>query len=323
MGIEPQGSTYIVTGSTTLTVDPTAVGDILVLAAQVFSSGSDAPVQIESVTGGGVETWTMLAQNNPSDQSGDAELWFGVVTETGSSTIVVTIESTESFGVTALSAQQFTYVGASGVTWTAAGSANSTDTGTATSGDYPTLTPLLVNQLWVGSSILLGGSASGSATGFTYTTVGSGGAGQFVYGLGGTVQPSAPVAPPWGQGADSPFANAAALINAQAPPIDTEIVFHTWSNADGTVPNGRVVFTLSGQVEGAVQNTVVGGQPIHADLLDGYIQQQLVPNINSDLSPNGTFYWVSEQIVGSPPVEYPITVPTGGPFDLWTLRQQS
>ena len=105
--------------------------------------------------------------------------------------------------------------------------------------------------------------------------------------------------------------------------IDLEVVAHSWENADGSMPDGSVTFVLSAQEDGSVESTTVGTRPIIAPLALGAISQQLVPNVNSDLSPSGTFYWVTEDIVGSTQVSYPITVPTGGPFDLWTLREAS
>ena len=105
--------------------------------------------------------------------------------------------------------------------------------------------------------------------------------------------------------------------------IDLETITHSWENSDGSVPNGSVTFVLNSQVEGATESTTVGTRPIIAPLVLGAISQQLVPNVNEDLSPDGSYYTAFEAIVGSTPVQYPITVPTGGPFDLWTLREAS
>lgn len=105
--------------------------------------------------------------------------------------------------------------------------------------------------------------------------------------------------------------------------IDLETVTHTWMDPDGGTPNGSVDFVLSGQMDGATEDTTVDTHPITSNLVDGVLDQPLVPNVNSDLQPDGTYYWVTEHIIGSTDVSYPITLPTGGPFDLWTLRQQS
>jgi hypothetical protein len=105
--------------------------------------------------------------------------------------------------------------------------------------------------------------------------------------------------------------------------IDLEVVGHSWENPDGSTPDGSVTFVLSGQEDGSTESTTVGTRPIIASLVAGAISQQLVPNVNSDLSPSSSFYWVTEDIVGATPISYPITVPTGGPWDLWTLREES
>lgn len=105
--------------------------------------------------------------------------------------------------------------------------------------------------------------------------------------------------------------------------IDLEQITHGWENADGTTPDGSVSFVLSNQVDGATEGTTVGNRPIIATLVLGQLNVSIVPNVNPDLSPDGSYYWVTEAIVGWTPTSYPITVPTGGPFDLWALREAS
>lgn len=105
--------------------------------------------------------------------------------------------------------------------------------------------------------------------------------------------------------------------------VDLETITHDWSDADGSTPNGSVTFVLSTSTEAVIEETSISTRPITATLADGEIAQQLVPNVNADLELDGSFYTVFENIVGATPQIYPITVPTGGPFDLWTLRQQS
>jgi hypothetical protein len=105
--------------------------------------------------------------------------------------------------------------------------------------------------------------------------------------------------------------------------IDLEWVNHTWENPDGSVPFGSIVFTLSGIRDDEGEETSVTAAQIIAPLIAGQMSQQLVPNVNPDLTPNGTFYIVRERIPGQAPQEYPITVPTGGPFDLYALRAAS
>jgi hypothetical protein len=105
--------------------------------------------------------------------------------------------------------------------------------------------------------------------------------------------------------------------------IDLELITHAWNNPDGSTPDGRVVFVLSSSTEAVAEDTSITTQPINVDLITGYMTVELAPNVNADLTPDGTFYWVREEIVGSTPDSYPITVPTGGPWDLYALRQAS
>lgn len=105
--------------------------------------------------------------------------------------------------------------------------------------------------------------------------------------------------------------------------IDLETVGHNWSDADGETPNGRVTFVLNLSTEAASEDTSISTRPIIAPLLSGVIAQPLVPNVNDDLEPDGSYYVVTEDIVGATVQQYPITVPTGGPFDLYALKAAS
>lgn len=99
-------------------------------------------------------------------------------------------------------------------------------------------------------------------------------------------------------------------------------ITHQWEAPDGSTPNGQVRFSLSAQSEGA-QGVTVDAAPVIATLIDGALSQSLMPNLDEDGNPDGGFYWVEEQVVGSTPASYPLTLPAGGPYDLWTLREQS
>ena len=76
---------------TTLAVNPTTAGDILVLATATYGN-SDL---VTAVSGGGVTTWTELIYALPSGSGaeGSTSLWWGVITSPGPSTI--TIEDTQ------------------------------------------------------------------------------------------------------------------------------------------------------------------------------------------------------------------------------------
>ena len=99
-------------------------------------------------------------------------------------------------------------------------------------------------------------------------------------------------------------------------------VTHQWENADGSVPNGSVSFTLNSQSEGA-QGVTVDTQPVIAELVNGAISQELVANVDQNGDPDGSYYTVVESIVGSVVTQYPITITPDGPTDLWALREIS
>lgn len=178
--------------------------------------------------------------------------------------------------------------------------------------------PTYVFELFVGTALLSGGNPGGDTEGIVYATFAT--ICQFVYGLGVSVPEQ--VAPEWSQNLGY-WTAASGLLVATAAPIDSETIYHNWGDADGSTPNGDVTFVLNTQVDGSAQAETVSTRPIIATFSNGRVVQQLVPNVNSDLSPDGSYYTVTENIVGATPVSYPITVPTGGPWDLWTLRDQS
>ena len=99
--------------SAALSVSPTALGDVLVLfagsvgyhnTAHTDLSTNDQPVS--SVSGGGVTTWNKLvAQGVGTNHGTDSEVWWGVITSTGSQTITVDWASSVTYVV--LVAQQF------------------------------------------------------------------------------------------------------------------------------------------------------------------------------------------------------------------------
>ncbi|MGP8179653.1 MAG: YncE family protein, partial [Acidimicrobiales bacterium] len=95
---------------TTLAVNPTTAGDILVLATASYGN-SDL---VTAVSGGGVTTWTELIYALPSGGDGQTSLWWGVITSPGPSTITITTSATY---FNFLVCQQFT-MGGAGI-WTA------------------------------------------------------------------------------------------------------------------------------------------------------------------------------------------------------------
>src|ERR1039458_4807300 len=69
-----------------LMVSPVAIGDVLVLGVGC----ADTSAAVSTVTGGGVATWVKAVGYLYSASTGDAEIWYGVVTSLTPAYIVVT-----------------------------------------------------------------------------------------------------------------------------------------------------------------------------------------------------------------------------------------
>jgi hypothetical protein len=211
VAITAVGSLAKSTGAKTLAVSPTAIGDVLVVPIIILTA-----TPVSGVSGGGVTTWNKGAQADPI--AGDAEIWWGVTTTTGSSTI--TIAGTFTAGnVRVIGCQQFT--GGAGVTWSQDGAgAGSSSTTPASSGNYPSVVPSNAGELYVGVADLTGGTPGGSSTGFLYFSGSAGGfesGSQFVYNLSA---PN-PSSPPWTQ-ASAIWCAVSVLLSTSASSISTQ-----------------------------------------------------------------------------------------------------
>lgn len=156
------------TGGTTLAVAPTAVGDCLIAISAVQS----ATVFISSVSGGGVTTWTNLVHAvNLGAQTACFDMWLGVVTATGSSTITFTGSAALTSLGTSYFAEQFN--GGASPTWSLDGAgATKTNVSSATI-TWPTLTPVAANDMYIGGGqSALGATAATQTAGYTMVAAG-------------------------------------------------------------------------------------------------------------------------------------------------------
>jgi hypothetical protein len=141
-------------------VSPQSTGDILVLT--VMAQYATTP-QVASVSGGGVSSWSKAVASIGNSEQFDIEVWWGVVTSTGSSNINVAYTGSVPAYVE-LMAQEF--AAGHGVTWslgTTGGSVSTTQTVT-----FPALTASSAGQLYVGYAAVPGSATPGSTPGFTY-----------------------------------------------------------------------------------------------------------------------------------------------------------
>jgi hypothetical protein len=148
-----------------LSVDPQNVGDLMLLGTE---DSNTTPPTVAGVSGGGVSSWTLLARDSDSAYTQDVdEIWAGIVTTPGPSTITVTINGF-SDGED-LMAQEFT--AGNGVTLDTSASVSGT---AAQDFNYPSLTPSSSTELYFGignavnNTLLVGGGTPG----VTYVSTG-------------------------------------------------------------------------------------------------------------------------------------------------------
>ena len=158
----PIGS--LVTGAAlaTLAVSPYLAGDALVLFAINESNSEDL---LTTVSGGGVGYWNRAVYLQ-GITSYSIEIWWGVVTTAGASTITVTNPNT-TYTNQYLAVQEFR--GAGTGTWTNDG-LPVTQTGTAASWATTSLTPTTGTDIWI-SSAAGGFSLTGSLTNVVYPNI--------------------------------------------------------------------------------------------------------------------------------------------------------
>ena len=151
------------TGVTTLSVSPQHVGDLVALSVRVSSSS----ISVSSISGGGVSTWTRREGPYSGYGGNDFEIWTGVVSSTGSSTVTVSFSGSVASDGVELTGQEFSAASGSSTTWgldTGAGVSNSSST-TVT---FPTLTPSGSGELYFGFAQVDNTGSAGSTSGFTY-----------------------------------------------------------------------------------------------------------------------------------------------------------
>ncbi len=207
--ISAVGSTVSQMGSgiTTLTgVNPQHVGDLMV----AVDEQNDNTLTATSVSGGGVTTWTRAIQYVGINEPREYEIWFGVVTSTGSSPITFTLSGSTSM-TAEYEAQEFTAGLGSGTTWSpdTTGHFETVSSATVT---YPSLTPAGAGELYYGFADMPTAPAAGMTSGFTYFTTAD--ANQTAYNPAagsGAVQPTST------QGSAGVSSAVAAFFIAHAP----------------------------------------------------------------------------------------------------------
>ncbi|HTZ10130.1 MAG TPA: hypothetical protein VMB72_13730, partial [Acidimicrobiales bacterium] len=209
------------TGVTTLGLSPQHVGDLLALAVKADSSSAT----VSAVAGGGVSSWSR-AQASTGYSGHDLEIWTGVVTAAGSSTVTVSFAAGVSSTETALLAEEFSTTGTSWAVDTGAGISNASST-TAT---YPKLTPSGSGELYFGYDAIAQTGAAGSTSGFSYAVTTDADVATWDTAVSAAVQPTAKQSP---AGTSGGVAILVASSGATTPPTGISAV-GSFVSKDGT-----------------------------------------------------------------------------------------
>ncbi|MDE2022359.1 MAG: hypothetical protein KGI71_05625 [Patescibacteria group bacterium] len=187
------------------------MGDVLVVWVGAQRSLTSAPT-VSSLSHTGVTAWNKLI--NEADGTGleGAEIWWGVVTATGSATLTVNLNVTPTVAEAAVLQFNSSVAG----TWTA-DTATNVATGKATSGNYPSITPIASGELALcaGRTELGSGVWGGATTGYVYATYGSPNVRlQAVYSL----SCASPSTPAWTQSTSEQSAFCQGALYVPTPP---------------------------------------------------------------------------------------------------------
>jgi hypothetical protein len=153
------------TAIATLAVSPVTVGNLVVVTGMVHS----ATIHYTTLSGGGVTTWTHLVGPFVGTSGVNSQdMWMGVVTATGSSTITAASSAALTGLTTGITAQEFT-VNNPAVTW-ALDTTGTISNATSTTVTFPSLTPAKSGELYMGSCGSVAGVTSNTQTA-KYTSI--------------------------------------------------------------------------------------------------------------------------------------------------------
>jgi len=224
-------------------VSPAAAGNLLVLFTHATNN-----VSITGVSGGGVTNWTKVTSNVGAAGMGNDEMWRGVVTSTGSSTI--TVSGLSSAGADEITAQEYTMGGTGGGTW--AIDTSGTTTGTSATINYPSLTPANSSELYAGYAWGANTMSAGTTSGYTYTATSSS-----KYTVRNTnVTGGVAQQPTASQSVSGNYNSIAAVIQAFA---GTSVIVNSTATQQA---NFNVQAPLSGTVAGVLQGASSGSADI-------------------------------------------------------------
>lgn len=152
-------ATWSLAGSKTLSVSPTVLGDIMIMTG--ISVGATG---VTAVSGGGVTTWSHII--GPFGSGGVlGDMWIGIVTATGASTITATSAITAAN--TFMDCTQFS--AGPGFLWTVDTTGTRTNAAVTTV-TCPTLVPAVSGEMYFGAGFSNTGTLSTPSAGYTFFT---------------------------------------------------------------------------------------------------------------------------------------------------------
>jgi hypothetical protein len=223
-------------GLTTLNDNPVNLGDVLV----VVSTQNLKTLTVTSIVGGGVTVWNYAIRYVGVGEPRAYEIWYGVVTMTGPSTITFNLSSPNSGSTAEYEAQEFNAAGlGAGTIWTF-DTANTKENASSTTLTYPSLTPARAGELYFGFVDMPSPpNPSGTPAGFTFINTAD--ANQVAYNaVSGAVSPMS------SQAVANLSSSVAVLLGVQPPPSVTSI-----SPTGGPAAGGTTVTVTGANFTGA------------------------------------------------------------------------
>jgi hypothetical protein len=134
---QPYGfpTSHVSDSITTIAVTPVRVGDLMLFGAWLRGDSADS---ISSVSGGGCTGWTKIDGWQAKTFANRMELWYGIVTTTGSQTITVTYTPANFTSYSEFIAEEISSPYGASAIWTVVAS-GSTDSASTTSVTLPSL----------------------------------------------------------------------------------------------------------------------------------------------------------------------------------------
>ncbi len=223
-------------GDNSIMINPVKVGDLVVLSMQLHTTG----ISITGITGGNVGKWQRaIAYRNTGSDTLYYEMWWGVATATGSSTVNISYSANVSQWAIELIVDSFTT--ASPLPWAVVTSGGSSNPASS-SASWPALESNgLADQLYWGASEEESSATSSPTAGFTSDLTSHGNC--FVY--DGALAPSTTYAPTCGESPADVSTSVGVIFSA--------------GSAVGVSPSGGTAVTVTGTNFAAGDSVAFGG----------------------------------------------------------------